>query len=84
MDRWADLFHWANNRIKHNPVDIDPVEVHWLNESAEVLVTIVALNHASSRKAAAKSLVADHRTEEIGREVQSLLARYPDPLPKNY
>jgi len=83
-DRWADVFHWMNNRVKHNPVDPDPVDVHWLNESAETLATIVALNYASARKVAAKSLISHHRTERIGREIAAVLSRYPDPLPTNY
>lgn len=82
--RWADMVHWMNNRVKHNPVDPDPLDVHWLNESAEALISIIALNHASRRKYASKSFVADHRTERVGREVRSVLKRYPDPLPKKY
>jgi hypothetical protein len=83
-ERWGDVIHWMNNRVKHNPVDPDPADVHWLNESAEALITIIALNYASQRKIAAKSFIGDHRTERVGREVRSVLGRYPDPLPKKY
>lgn len=84
VDRWADVLHWMNNRVKHDPVDYNPVDIYWLNESTEALVTIISLNYASQKKLAAQHFVSDHRTERIGRKVRALLARYPDELPKCY
>jgi hypothetical protein len=83
-DRWADVIHWMNNRNTHNPVDEDPVDIHWLNRSAEALITIISLNYASRRKLAASQFVGDIRTERVGREVRDLLSRYPEELPKSY
>lgn len=70
--------------MKHDPGADSPSDVYWLNESAEALITIVALNHASSRKLASQQFIKDHRTERVGREIKAVLAKLPDPLPVNY
>jgi hypothetical protein len=68
VDAWADELQATNNAIKHDPAkEVDPVRTLLLAQTAEVLISCVALSEIAGRKGPIARYLADHRIEVLGR-----------------
>lgn len=73
--KWSDIFWGEYNALKHQPNHIvDHRKIHYLGESAAVLLTCTLLKRVTGSKVIAERILDSHRLNSAGSEIREIVA----------